>query len=70
MELAVKFKITKREPGVMAHTCNPGIQKAEAEGSLWVQGSPRLHSEFYCSLSYKVRLLKEKSLKVKLLIIK
>jgi len=42
-----------------AHAWSPGLQKAEAKRSLWAQGHPGLPSEFQCSLSYNVRLLKK-----------
>ena len=36
---------------VMAHTFNPGTQKAEEDGSLCIQGQPGLQSEFQDSQS-------------------
>ena len=30
---------------MVAHTFNPSTQKAEAGGSLWIQGQPGLQSE-------------------------
>lgn len=33
------------EPSAMAHSCNPGTQKAEAGRNLWAGGQPGVHSQ-------------------------
>lgn len=43
------------DPGIVAHTCSPSTGEAEAEESLWVQGSLGYISEFKAILCYIVR---------------
>lgn len=42
------------EPGLMPHVYNPSILTDEAVG-LFIQGQPRLYSEFQARLGYVVR---------------
>lgn len=47
------------EPGVTDVTYNNSTWESEAGGSLWVQGQPRLSSEFETSLGYRVNLCRQ-----------